>query len=55
MKLNGPNESYLAFLYETCKDDLDQIRVSIPSSSIIPSELMNTPNLFSVKYVPIRE
>ncbi|KAL0482277.1 hypothetical protein AKO1_013002 [Acrasis kona] len=51
MVLDGPNEAYLAYIYESCKDELNQIRVAMPSSS--STSILETPNLFSVRYVPI--
>lgn len=50
MTLNSSNEAYLAYIYDICRRDLNQIRVLLPThQNSFPLSKM-----FTFKYIPVR-
>ncbi len=50
MSLNSSNEAYLAYIYDVCRRDLNQIRVLLPTHQ----NSFALSNMFTFKYIPIR-
>lgn len=50
MTLHASNEAYLAYIYDICRRDLNQIRVLLPTHQ----NAFALSNMFTFKYIPIR-
>ena len=58
MKLNSSNEAYLAYIYEICKRDLNQIKISLPTTSsnrlrMSDDHWVELSKLFTVRWIPL--